>query len=299
MRERADAQAAADAAEKARRQAESQEQQRRAEEAFWAEARKRSQLDVATRLKASDIPDDLPSQTADTKAAIYNMLIAEGNTNAAIRARAEYMFGPQADADWNALISLANAQLEAIAAEEAAKRARAEASAAADAAAEDARRRAAAAAEQAQRDSNAAAAAAAEQARRDAAAAAAAAAEQARRAAAEAAAADEARRRATGMPSNLIGGDIPADLPARSAQEKAAIYNQLIAAGNPDAAIRARAEYLFGPQTDAMWGALRDLAQKAKGTPTVTTPTVTPPDAAGAGIGPLLLAVAAAAILGG
>ena len=307
------ARAAADAeaaAEEARRRAESEERQRRNEEAFWAEVQKRSQLEVATRLKASDITDDLAIQSADTKAAIYNALIDEGNSNAAIRARAEYLFGPQADADWNALISLANAQRAAIAAENARKEA---AAAAAAAAAEDARRdaAAAAAAEQARQqaaaaaaDAAAAAAAAAEKARRDAAAAAAAA-EQARRdAAAAAAVAEEARRRAASAqtPSTLIGGDIPTDLPMRSVQDRASIYNALISAGNTDAAIRARSEYLFGPQADADWSALRDLAQRLKtGTTIQPTPMPTPgaPGAAGAGIGPLLLAVAAAAILGG
>jgi hypothetical protein len=71
-------------------------------------------------------------------------------------------------------------------------------------------------------------------------------------------------------------------------EQKVARYRELRAKGMTDAQIRAETEAVYGPQADADWAMLRSLAEP-----------VTQQPAAGAGIAPLLLAVAAAAILGG
>jgi hypothetical protein len=92
-----------------------------------------------------------------------------------------------------------------------------------------------------------------------------------------------------------VGGGGLVDLPGGevieperlTTEEKVARYRELRAKGMTDAQIRAETEAIYGPQPDADWSLLRSLAE-------VTTKQ---PVAAG-GVAPLLLAVAAAYILG-
>lgn len=68
-------------------------------------------------------------------------------------------------------------------------------------------------------------------------------------------------------------------------QQKVARYQSMRASGMTDEQIRAEVESKIGPQSDADWSALRAMAAQAQ-------------PAAAPGIAPLLLAVAAAYILG-
>ena len=74
-------------------------------------------------------------------------------------------------------------------------------------------------------------------------------------------------------------------------QQKVARYQSMRASGMTDEQIRAEVESKIGPQSDADWSALR-AAAFAAGTAAQAQPAAAP------GIAPLLLAVAAAYILG-
>lgn len=86
---------------------------------------------------------------------------------------------------------------------------------------------------------------------------------------------------------------------ALTVQQKVARYQAMRASGMTDAQIRAEVESKIGPQNDADWNLLRTLAMETKpaagGVTTLPGPGTTP---AAGGIGPLLLAVAAAYVLG-
>lgn len=118
---------------------------------------------------------------------------------------------------------------------------------------------------------------------------------------------------------------LPKDLDKMDIFQQAKVYNMLVDAGNSDGQILDAVEYVYGPQSDANWQLLQRAADDARKQKTqviqeqkpVTEKNLFPesqdvfPDdtikkqpivevpAPGANIAPLLLAVAAAAILGG
>ena len=269
-----------------------------------------------------DIPDDLPGKLAAEKALVYLTLLDLGNTNEAIRARAEFKFGPIPDADWTALQNLATAQRAAAIAAAAAKAA---AQAAADTAdsqrtilsvnpqaegvvlvdvhVDQASAAAATASDAADIAVNNAAAAVAAADAGDAAAARQAS-ETAINAGNAAQAAADTANTAANQAASLAGKtgvkyfDFPAGIENFSLQDKAKFYNEKRAAGFTDAQIRSTTDFVFGPQADADWAMLTSAAASIR-TVTVTpgtTPGTTP--APGGGAGALLLAVATAYILG-
>ena len=61
---------------------------------------------------------------------------------------------------------------------------------------------------------------------------------------------------------------LPANLESLSPQEKAQVYNSLVAQGFTEAEIRDTVESVLGPQTNGDWGALKDLASVVKATGT-------------------------------
>jgi hypothetical protein len=268
-----------------------------------------------------DFPVGFVESSATQKAAFYLAKLDAGFTDAQIRITTESAFGPQLDADWQALRNIAAAQRAAQIAAKAADDAAAAAAAAqaqADQVAQNDPQSSAAAVTAQQADNAATAAATADSAAAvaanaaDTAAAAAdagdaagsvqasqvaqTAADTATNAADAAAAAAERKRymEEAVFPMAPRGGlvDLPGGgfyEPERlTTEQKVARYRELRAKGMTDAQIRAETEAIYGPQADADWAMLRSLAEP-----------VTQQPAAGAGIAPLLLAVAAAAILGG
>jgi hypothetical protein len=67
-------------------------------------------------------------------------------------------------------------------------------------------------------------------------------------------------------PTSLLGV-LPPNLQQMSVREKAAVYNQLVNQGFSSQQIRDIVEVELGPQSNANWGALQDIASSIRGTP--------------------------------
>ena len=67
-------------------------------------------------------------------------------------------------------------------------------------------------------------------------------------------------------PTSLLGV-LPPNLQQMSVREKAAVYNQLVDQGFSSQQIRDIVEVELGPQSNANWGALQDIASSIRGTP--------------------------------